>query len=443
MMAQPTQPRPGDLDVEVSEELDALSAIFGAEHVVVTIERAGASGGDGRGGGDGEVDDDRERAVASHSQHSADANIPATANSLRSALRDQGSDEAKNLSNVRMRVRCGPGKRYELRAWLPSGYPLTRPIVSVGQVREYGVSVDDDAITQALHEWMAESPHTEAAVLFELISWVEDYITAHCDSHETASSPSTGPASTEEGAACGGGPQGMPSLGACASTAPRPPTGSLEESDIAVPIDNAGSAHGTKDTLASLASKRSLDGASTSPLRTSAAHTLHSAAGDQSRGKHSARGGSVRHGQATTGQAQPPMDTLDRQWIWFIGFYTKSIIKAFCSTAAELGCTGFLMPGKPAVAAVEGTPSAIAEFLRVTRTELFARVPPASRKMKLCLVDRGIEARVFTGFEERTLRVVPGAHKRKDIADLGGLEAFLRDRGLSHAFNEIFDSAVK
>ena len=101
------------------------------------------------------------------------------------------------------------------------------------------------------------------------------------------------------------------------------------------------------------------------------------------------------------------------------------------------------MPGKPAVAAVEGTPAAIAEFLRITRTELFARVPPASRKMKLCLVDRRIPVRAFQGFEEMTLKAVPSAHKRKDIADLGSLEAFLSERGLSHAFKEIFDTAVK
>lgn len=67
-------------------------------------------------------------------------------------------------------------------------------------------------------------------------------------------------------------------------------------------------------------------------------------------------------------------EPIHRQWIWFIGFYTRSIIKAFCSTANEMGCTGFLMPGKPAVAAVEATAEVIAEFLKVTRTELFARV---------------------------------------------------------------------
>lgn len=56
--------------------------------------------------------------------------------------------------------------------------------------------------------------------------------------------------------------------------------------------------------------------------------------------------------------------------------------------------TGFLMPGKPAVAAVEGTPEAIARFIKVTRTELFATVPPASRKMTLMLLDTPVAGRV-------------------------------------------------
>ena len=63
-------------------------------------------------------------------------------------------------------------------------------------------------------------------------------------------------------------------------------------------------------------------------------------------------GGGDGGGSCGTGVAIGETELLlERQWIWFIGFYTKSIIKAFCSTAAEHGCTGFLMPGKPAVAA--------------------------------------------------------------------------------------------
>jgi hypothetical protein len=114
-------------------------------------------------------------------------------------------------------------------------------------------------------------------------------------------------------------------------------------------------------------------------------------------------GGGTSSSVGSGGQGGAPL--LQRQWIWFIGFYTKSIIKAFVSTAGDLGCTGFLMPGKPAVACVEGTAEAIATFIKVTRTELFAVVDRASRKMTLSLLDDTIPSRVFTSFTELQLMV--------------------------------------
>jgi hypothetical protein len=41
-----------------------------------------------------------------------------------------------------------------------------------------------------------------------------------------------------------------------------------------------------------------------------------------------------------------PVEVLQRQWLLFIGFYTKSIRTAFCQAAVDLGCTGFLMAGR-------------------------------------------------------------------------------------------------
>ena len=65
-------------------------------------------------------------------------------------------------------------------------------------------------------------------------------------------------------------------------------------------------------------------------------------------------------------------------------------------------------------AAVEGTPAAIARFIKVTRTELFATVPPASRKMTLTHVDTPI-TRVFPDFQWLELNAAANAHKRKDM----------------------------
>ncbi len=125
-----------------------------------------------------------------------------------------------------------------------------------------------------------------------------------------------------------------------------------------------------------------------------------------------------------------------RLWLGFIGFYTPSIRQAFVAEARSLGLTGFLMPGKPAVAALEGDKSDISRFLIVTRTQLFASVPPASRKMTVMLVESssasGSLHRAFKSFDEIELRCEPGTHARRDIADLGALRALLDARGLGH-----------
>ncbi len=39
-------------------------------------------------------------------------------------------------------------------------------------------------------------------------------------------------------------------------------------------------------------------------------------------------------------------ELCERQWLMFIGFYTRSIIEDFCTTADGMGLTGFLMSGK-------------------------------------------------------------------------------------------------
>lgn len=155
-----------------------------------------------------------------------------------------------------------------------------------------------------------------------------------------------------------------------------------------------------------------------------------------------------------------------RRWLGFIGFYTPSIRRAFVAEARRSGLTGFLMSGKPAVAALEGSRSDIDRFIAVTRTQLFASVPPASRKMSVMLDETGLTGgaglcdfsdcrlstapglgadaaladagfgggipRAFSSFDEIELRCEPGTHARGDTADLGALRSLLDARGLSH-----------
>ena len=146
-------------------------------------------------------------------------------------------------------------------------------------------------------------------------------------------------------------------------------------------------------------------------------------------------------GDEEAGEGETEETDLVRQWIWFIGFYTRSIMDEFCQCTRDNGITGFLMPGKPAVAALEGSDAAIADFLKATRTDVFRNVPPASRKMTVSLREDRDVRRVFGDFALTSFNADEG-HKRKDIADLGSLRIFLDQQGLGHAFEHMFRSAV-
>lgn len=124
-----------------------------------------------------------------------------------------------------------------------------------------------------------------------------------------------------------------------------------------------------------------------------------------------------------------PCTNLWCQWVYFIGFYTKAIIKDFVRSAASHKLTGFLMPGKPAIAGLEGTEEDITAFLKHVRTVVFAMVPPGMRKMNLPFKE-DIKSRRFPSFEERPFMSQPRSHKRSDMADMSKLRAFVAAHGV-------------
>jgi hypothetical protein len=113
-----------------------------------------------------------------------------------------------------------------------------------------------------------------------------------------------------------------------------------------------------------------------------------------------------------------------------MGFYTKAIVKDFCVTASDNNLVGFLMPGKPAIACLEGQPGDIAKFIKECRTQVFGPVPASMRKMNVTLVENHSGGpRRFRGFTETPFENSKG-HKRSDMADMGALRAFLLEHGV-------------
>lgn len=149
--------------------------------------------------------------------------------------------------------------------------------------------------------------------------------------------------------------------------------------------------------------------------------------------------GAAGAGRADSGARAP----RNRTWLWFIGFYTRSIIDAFVEAAGDEGLEGFLMPGKPAVACLEGSAADIASFLVTCRTQLFAKVPAASRKMTVAMEEADIGSGAFAGegFRELSMAAAAGTHKRKDMTDMAGLATFLEGKGCGHAFTAMFGNA--
>lgn len=145
-----------------------------------------------------------------------------------------------------------------------------------------------------------------------------------------------------------------------------------------------------------------------------------------------------------TSEKVPTTYVFMREWLYFIGFYTKSIRDQFVNLANELNLKGFLMSGKPALACLEGDEKSIEQFIFKTRTQLFATVPPSSRKMsRVCTWKTNAdETSHFGKFEDFREVIFDSNHSKSNIADLSRLKSFLREKGLDDIFDKIFETCI-
>eukprot|EP00928_Gymnodinium_smaydae_P016705 TRINITY_DN16306_c0_g1_i1.p1 TRINITY_DN16306_c0_g1~~TRINITY_DN16306_c0_g1_i1.p1 ORF type:complete len:312 (-),score=31.39 TRINITY_DN16306_c0_g1_i1:11-946(-) len=135
---------------------------------------------------------------------------------------------------------------------------------------------------------------------------------------------------------------------------------------------------------------------------------------------------------------------VDRQWITFISFTSSKIAKEFCAAALGNNITGFLMVGKPGIACLEGGPKAISAFLKIVRTDIFAQIDPAARKMTLSINEEACTRVRFDGFTVQEFSQYGKGSatdtgstscsmtnkKRTARADLLQLKEFLLSRGI-------------
>lgn len=130
-------------------------------------------------------------------------------------------------------------------------------------------------------------------------------------------------------------------------------------------------------------------------------------------------------------EANEGTQSLCAQWLWFIGFYTPSIIDDFCKSASSFKLTGFLMSGKPGIACLEGTEQQIDAYLKHVRTVVFACVDRNSRKMNVTLKELSADTfdqRRFSKFEHKVF--ANAHHKRSDMADMSALRVYLQEHNV-------------
>eukprot|EP00928_Gymnodinium_smaydae_P016706 TRINITY_DN16306_c0_g1_i2.p1 TRINITY_DN16306_c0_g1~~TRINITY_DN16306_c0_g1_i2.p1 ORF type:complete len:119 (-),score=6.21 TRINITY_DN16306_c0_g1_i2:11-367(-) len=102
------------------------------------------------------------------------------------------------------------------------------------------------------------------------------------------------------------------------------------------------------------------------------------------------------------------------------------------------------MVGKPGIACLEGGPKAISAFLKIVRTDIFAQIDPAARKMTLSINEEACTRVRFDGFTVQEFSQYGKGSatdtgstscsmtnkKRTARADLLQLKEFLLSRGI-------------
>ena len=123
-----------------------------------------------------------------------------------------------------------------------------------------------------------------------------------------------------------------------------------------------------------------------------------------------------------------------RMWIYSHHIYSKWKRSDIQTYAKELDLTGFVMPGKPGIIAIEGYRNCVEDFWHRVRRMTWKRIMMKDREDVELTDDKTIDnCRVFTGFEEKYFEPRQGKG-RGGHGDRGLLLQFLQERGCGHVF---------
>lgn len=129
---------------------------------------------------------------------------------------------------------------------------------------------------------------------------------------------------------------------------------------------------------------------------------------------------------------------FSRMWIYSHHIYSKIKRKDILEYASELRLTGFSMPGKPGIIAIEGYNRDVEEFWGRIRRMQWKRIVMKEKEDFHIEYNKDVDDyRKFDGFEEKNFEPRQSKH-RGAYGDRGLLYQFLEEKGCAHIFRYYF-----
>ncbi|KAF7714926.1 Uncharacterized protein PECH_007830 [Penicillium ucsense] len=128
---------------------------------------------------------------------------------------------------------------------------------------------------------------------------------------------------------------------------------------------------------------------------------------------------------------------LVRVWFYFPSLSTRKKRDDMVNLAPGYGLTGFVLAGKPGVLCLEGLPVDIDAYMSFIKTHSWGDIPSHQKKVSERFRETENIQRVFPGMEEITDSLGARGGQRANRGDMQALEAWLGERGLQRAFEQV------
>jgi len=125
-----------------------------------------------------------------------------------------------------------------------------------------------------------------------------------------------------------------------------------------------------------------------------------------------------------------------RVWFYFPSLSTREKRDDMVNNAPAYSLTGFVLAGKPGVLCLEGESADINAYMSFIKTHSWGDIPSHQKKVTERFRETEVQ-RVFSRMEEITDSLGERGGKRANRGDMQALEAWLHDRGLQEAFENV------